>query len=203
MIAAIIALRRSNCKNFHRRLPPDVINLIRCRHCNLRATPNQKHIALLCAKSIFSRSIPWGSFWYMHNDGHSCFPRGSVENYADGKFPLSDDRAPLPFHHHDVLSRPTRWRREDFSFACQKRQNQTFPYRTDHGAKYLPGKPARARPLMHNALSVPYSNIIERMVQTGQEGILRFRAVRFYAQSAGRNIVCTCANTKLLDRGLN
>lgn len=22
----------------------------------------------------------------MHNDGHSCFPRGSVENYADGKF---------------------------------------------------------------------------------------------------------------------
>lgn len=56
---------------------------------------------------------------------------------------------------------------------------------------------------MHNALSVPYSNIIERMVQTGQEGILRFRAVRFYAQSAGRNIVCTCANTKLLDRGLN
>ena len=83
----------------------------------------------------------------MHNDGHNCFPRGSVENYADGKFPLSDDRAPLPFHHHDALSRPTRWRREDFSFACQKRQNQTFPYRTDHGAKYLPGKPARARPL--------------------------------------------------------
>ena len=56
---------------------------------------------------------------------------------------------------------------------------------------------------MHNALSVPYSNIIERMVQTGQEGILRFRAVRFYAQSAGRNIIFPCTGTKLLDRGLN
>ena len=139
----------------------------------------------------------------MHNDGHSCFPRGSVENYADGKF-LFLTIARL-YRFIIMMLFPVQLDGEERIFRSLVKNDKIKPSRIEQiMVRNIFPENLRERDLfMHNALSVPYSNNIERMVQTGQEGILRFRAVRFYAQSAGRNIVCTCANTKLLDRGLN
>ena len=139
----------------------------------------------------------------MHNDGHSCFPRGSVENYADGKF-LFLTIARL-YRFIIMMLFPVQLDGEERIFRSLVKNDKIKPSRIEQiMVRNIFPKNLRERDLfMHNALSVPYSNIIERMVQTGQEGILRFRAVRSYAQSAGRNIVCTCTDTKLLDRGLN
>lgn len=139
----------------------------------------------------------------MHNDGHSCFPRGSVENYADGKF-LFLTIARL-YRFIIMMLFPVQLDGEERIFRSLVKNDKIKPSRIEQiMVRNIFPENLRERDLfMHNALSVPYSNIIERMVQTGQEGILRFRAVRFYAQSAGRNIIFACTDTKLLDRGLN
>lgn len=124
----------------------------------------------------------------MHNDGHSCFPRGSVENYADGKF-LFLTIARL-YRFIIMMLFPVQLDGEERIFRSLVKNDKIKPSRIEQiMVRNIFPENLRERDLfMHNALSVPYSNIIERMVQTGQEGILRFRAVRFYAQSAGRNI---------------